>query len=124
MPIIKILLIIGGSISLFLGIVGIVIPGLPTTPFLLLTAGMYLKSSDRLYNWVVKNRYFGHYILNYKKNNGISKQTKAYSIIMMVTMVSITTIFIFKGFIPRLILVLTALIGIVVVAFFVPTAKK
>lgn len=124
MHILRILLIIGGSLSLVLGIVGIFVPGLPTTPFLLLTAGMYLKSSDRLYNWVIKNKYFGHYIVNYKKNKGISRQVKIYSILMMLIMVTINIFFIFTSDIAKIILVSVAIIGIIVIIFWVPTSKK
>ena len=49
MNLIKVLLIVLGTLSLCVGIIGIVVPGLPTTPFVLLTAGLYIKSSDKLY---------------------------------------------------------------------------
>ena len=62
---IKTILIILGTVSLILGVTGIFIPGLPTTPFLLLTAGLYLRSSKKLYKRLISNQYIGCYIDNY-----------------------------------------------------------
>ena len=63
---IKFLLIFLGTISLILGITGIFVPGMPTTPFLLLTAGCYVKSSDKLYNYLIKNKLIGTYISDFQ----------------------------------------------------------
>ena len=63
----KTLCIILGSISLALGILGIFLPLLPTTPFLLLTAALYFKGSPRLYNWLLNHRHFGPYIRNFRE---------------------------------------------------------
>src|SRR5690554_7354260 len=57
--IIRSLYIIGGTLSLALAIIGIIVPGLPTTPFALLSAYLYAKSSDRLYNWLLNNKILG-----------------------------------------------------------------
>ena len=59
---IKLLLISGGTISLVLGLIGIFIPVLPTTPFVLLSAGLFLRSSPALYNRVVKGRITSRYM--------------------------------------------------------------
>jgi len=72
----KAVLIILGSISLGLGIIGLFIPVLPTTPFLLLTAWLYAKSSGRLYHWLLNNKYFGKYIKRYREGLGIPLKTK------------------------------------------------
>ena len=66
------LLIIGGFISLFLGILGIALPVLPTTPFLLLSATCFMNSSKTLYTWVINHKVFGSYIENYIKFRAIS----------------------------------------------------
>lgn len=62
----KILLVIIGTISLILGSIGIVLPLLPTTPFLLLSAACYLRSSEKLHSWLINHKIFGQYILNYE----------------------------------------------------------
>ncbi|NDV65981.1 YbaN family protein [Bacteroides sp. 224] len=79
----KILYIILGSISLGLGILGIFLPLLPTTPFLLLTAALYCKSSDRLYNWLLNHKYLGSYIRNFRENKAIPLKAKILSICLM-----------------------------------------
>jgi uncharacterized membrane protein YbaN (DUF454 family) len=77
------LLIIAGTLSLAVGIVGIVVPVLPTTPFLLLAAGCYLRSSQRFYNWLMANRLFGAYIRNYIEGRGIPAKVKIFIIALL-----------------------------------------
>lgn len=79
----KILYIVLGSISLALGILGIFLPLLPTTPFLLLTATLYFKGSPRLYNWLLKHRYFGRIIHNFRENKAIPLRAKIISLVLM-----------------------------------------
>lgn len=70
-------LLIGlGSLSLALGVVGIVVPLLPTTPFLILAAACYLRSSERLYRWLTRNRVLGDYLHHYHRGNGIPLKVK------------------------------------------------
>lgn len=73
---IRILLIIGGSISLGLGLLGILLPLLPTTPLLLLAAACFVRSSDRLYQWLITNKWMGPYIENYRAGKGIPMKAK------------------------------------------------
>ncbi len=77
------LLIAAGSISVGLGILGIVLPLLPTTPFLLLAAYCYAKSSKRFYTWLITNRYFGEYIRNYREKKGVPLRIKIYTIALL-----------------------------------------
>ena len=91
----KILLIIGGSISLALGVIGIFLPLLPTTCFLLLAAGCYVKSSEKLYNWLINHRILGLYIKSYIRHRAISKKTKIFSIsLLWVTIMSSAIFFV------------------------------
>jgi uncharacterized membrane protein YbaN (DUF454 family) len=119
----KPILIVLGTLSLSLGIFGIIVPGLPTTPFLLLTAGLYLRSSETLYNWVISNRLVGPYIVNYNKNKGITRKVKIKAISLMVAMISLSTIFFIDTLTLRLIVVSLGIIGAIVVMFVVPTVK-
>lgn len=75
--------IILGSISLALGVLGIFLPLLPTTPFLLLTAGLYFKGSPRLYEWLLNNKYLGTYIHNYREHKSITLTTKIVALTLM-----------------------------------------
>lgn len=70
------LLIASGITSLSLGIIGIFVPLLPTTPFLLLAAACFMRSSDPLYHWLTHHRWFGRYISNYIKYRAVSLKTK------------------------------------------------
>ncbi len=79
----KRLWIFGGSLALGLGIVGMLVPVLPTTPFLLLAAYCYMRGSRRLYDWLMGNRLFGAYIRNYIQYRAVSKTVKISSLIML-----------------------------------------
>lgn len=76
----KTLLIILGTLSLALGILGIFLPLLPTTPFLLLTAALYVKGSPKLYAWLINHRLFGEYIRNFRENRAIPLHAKIISV--------------------------------------------
>lgn len=79
----KTLCIVLGSLSLALGIIGIFVPLLPTTPFLLLTATLYFKASPRLYNWLLHQKHLGPYIRNYRENKAIPLRAKIVSLLLM-----------------------------------------
>ncbi len=72
-----------GTASLVVGIVGIFLPLLPTTPFLLLAAACYLRSSRRFYNWLIGNRFFGAYVRNYLERKGTTLRVKAASLALL-----------------------------------------
>ena len=76
----KALYILLGTVSLILGIIGIFLPLLPTTPFLLLTAALYMRSSPRLYDWLLHQKYLGNYIRNFRENKAIPLRAKIVSV--------------------------------------------
>ena len=78
--IMKIILAFLGSLSLALGILGVFLPVLPTTPFLLLSAALYVRSSERLYNWLMQHRHLGPYIRNFRENRAIPLRVKIVSV--------------------------------------------
>lgn len=82
-PLIRVLLIIAGSISVGLGVLGIVLPILPTTPFLLLAAWCYARSSTRFYIWLMTHRLWGKYLRNYTSGKGIPVRVKAWAITLL-----------------------------------------
>lgn len=82
-PFIRMSLLIAGSFSALLGIAGIFIPLLPTTPFLLLASWCFARSSDKLNRKLMTNRYFGPYISNYRERRGITLRNKIYSLIFL-----------------------------------------
>jgi len=97
-PILRAIYFIVGTISLGLGIIGIVLPLLPTTPFLIVTAFFYSMSSERAYIWLMTNRTFGAYLRDYFEGKGIPKHVKVKAIAFLWITIMISTIF----FIPIL----------------------
>ncbi|MDR1169665.1 MAG: YbaN family protein [Prevotellaceae bacterium] len=89
----KIFLIVCGSIFLALGILGIFLPLLPTTPFLLLTAACYARSSKKLLKKLLDNRLVGKYITDYQQNKGIRKSIKIYVLSLLWTTITLSAVF-------------------------------
>ena len=79
----KYLLIILGSISLVLGVIGIFLPLLPTTPLLLLSAALYVRSSEKMYQWLIHHKYLGTYIRNFQEHRAIPLRAKIISVSMV-----------------------------------------
>ncbi len=77
------ILFVIGLISVVLGVVGIFLPVLPTTPFLLLAAAAFLRSSDKAYQWLINHYYLGKYVRNYYSGKGIPRKAKIYAIAMI-----------------------------------------
>lgn len=74
--ILKPVLVIVGTLSVALGILGIFLPILPTTPFLLLAAACYARSSDKFLGWLLYNRWFGAFLRDYRAGRGIPRWVK------------------------------------------------
>lgn len=72
-----------GWLSVLLGVIGIFVPVLPTTPFLLLAAACFVRSSRRVYHWLVDHRHLGPWIRDYLEGNGIPLKAKVYAIGLM-----------------------------------------
>ncbi len=121
--ILKLLLILIGSISLFLGVLGVIVPGLPTTPFILLSATLYLKSSKRLYSWLKAHKYFGKIIYQFGNGKNFTLKSKLISILFMWIMISCSSIFFIKINIIKLILLPVGFLGTFCIVFF-PFYKK
>ena len=79
----KTLLIVAGVVSLALGGIGVFLPHLPTTPFVLLAAGCFAGSSPAMHRWLCRSRFFGEYIENYRTNAGVSKSVKIRAILFL-----------------------------------------
>ena len=90
----KCLFIAFGFFTLSLGIVGIFLPILPTTPFLLLSAWAWMKSSPRFYTWLIHNRFLGTYIRNYRERKGITLRHKIVTITVLWIGIGYTAIFV------------------------------
>ena len=121
--VIRIFFIVAGTISLAVGVVGILLPILPTTPFLLLAAACYYKGSKRLHQWILNNRWFGHYIKNYREGRGISLKAKAFAIALLWITISYSAIFIIPIPLAQIILLIVAVV-VSVHVITLPTFRK
>ena len=120
---IEYLLLIIGFLCVGLGILGIFLPVLPTTPFLLLAAAAFAKSSDRAYHWLLTNRWFGSYITNYREGKGIPLRVKITSITFLWITILASAIFFVDNLYIKILLILVA-IGVTTHIVSVKTMRK
>ncbi len=127
---VRTLWLIAGTICVALGAIGMVLPLLPTTPLLLAAAACYCKSSDRMYNWLLNNKWFGEYIRNYKEGRGLPMKTKITALIVLWVTIGFSTIFVLHRLLPaQLVLPMQLIMIAVAVAVSIhilrlPTFKK
>ncbi len=105
---IKILLISGGTISLLLGLIGIFIPVLPTTPFVLLSAGLYVRSSPALYKKIINSRITSRYL-----TRETGRMAGLWALVIMWTMIALTALFVVDETWLIVLLVIAAITGTV-----------
>ena len=72
-----------GSVSVVLGVIGMFVPMWPTTPFLLLAAACFVRSSDRLYTWLLEHEHLGPYVHDYMSGRGIPVRAKRITLGLM-----------------------------------------
>ena len=77
-----------GCLFVGLGAIGAVIPGMPTTVFLVLAAACFIRSSQKLYDWLIANKTFGPYLKDYREGKGIPFRAKIVALAMIVIFVS------------------------------------
>jgi len=121
---------IAGTICIVLGAIGIVLPILPTTPFLLAAAACYYKSSERMHRWLLNNKWFGEYIRNYTEGKGLPIKTKVTALTVLWVTISFSTVFMLDRLLPaQLVLPMQVIMIAVAIAVSVhilrlPTFKK
>jgi uncharacterized protein len=123
MSLFKIILILAGTLSLAIGVIGIFVPGLPTTPFLLLTAGLYMRSSERLYRQLIGNRVLGPYISDFYEKKGMSKRAKISAIGTMWVMIALSNTFLIEALAVKLMVVALGIIGTIVMGWVIATVR-
>lgn len=102
------MLFIAGSLALVVGMIGIIVPVLPTTPFLLLAAICYARSSSRCHRWLVTNRVFGRYLDDYLQGKGIDRKVKLGALLLLWSVITLTAILFTDSLWVRLLLFLMA----------------
>jgi len=107
-----------------LGGLGVLLPGLPTTPFLILAAACYIRSSQKLYDWLIANKTFGPYLKDYREGKGIPRRAKKIALVMMTIFVGYAVLFALDDLIVRIVVLVLGMIGFYYVAYRVPSAKE
>lgn len=95
-PLLRWLFALAGFIFLALGVIGLVLPLIPTTPFVLLAAACFLRSSDRLHAWLLRTRLFGPLISEWEQHRSIPWRTKIVAIVLMTVTFCASIVFFVK----------------------------
>ncbi len=122
--VVRVLLLVAGTVSLVLGAIGLVLPILPTTPFLLLSAACYLRSSERMHKWLLGNRWFGEYIRSYQEGKGIPMKTKIVVVAVLWIGILYSSFFVLDEVLIAQIGLLAVALGVSVHLIRLPTLKK
>lgn len=112
-----------GSISLLAGALGVFLPVIPTTPFILLSAWCFFQSSEKFYQWVVSNETFGPTIENYQEGKGITRRTKIRAVGMMWLTITLSVYFYISNLYLIAFLYLIA-ISVTIYLYRLPTIKE
>ncbi|MCS6880249.1 MAG: YbaN family protein [Oscillochloridaceae bacterium] len=105
-----------GTLSLGIGALGTVVPGLPTTPFVLLAAACYVRSSERLYRWLITNRVFGPVLETWRTQRGMTLRAKLVTLALVWLMLGSAALFLAESLFMKLVLIGIASVKTVVLA--------
>jgi uncharacterized membrane protein YbaN (DUF454 family) len=101
-------LVLGGMFT-SLAFLGIFLPLLPTTPFLLLAAFFFLRSSQKYYDWLLNHKILGKYLKNYLENRAISLRIKVFTLMLLWGTISTTALFLVEYSVVKIGLLFIAL---------------
>jgi uncharacterized membrane protein YbaN (DUF454 family) len=116
------LLVAAGVASVAVGAVGIFLPLLPTTPFLLLAAACFVRSSERRYQWLVSHRILGPYIRNYREHGAVTRHAKVVTLGLLWGTMSLTAFVFIHSLVIRVILLVVA-VGVTIHILRMKTVK-
>jgi uncharacterized protein len=100
----KAVLVTAGVAAVGLGAIGVCVPLLPTTPFLLLAAACFVRSSDRLYAWLIHHRWFGSYIRNYREHRAVTLGAKIVTLTLLWTVIGYSAVWVVRAWWLRAVL--------------------
>ena len=120
---VRTLLIVAGTLSVAMGVIGMFVPLLPTTPFLLLAAAAYARSSDRFHRWLLTNRFCGDYIRNYREGRGLALRQKVLTIALLWLAIGVSAIVFIEQWWIRFLLFGIA-VGVTIHLVRVPTCRR
>ena len=107
----RFLLVAGGTVCVALAAFGVVIPLLPTTPFFLLAAFLYARSSERCHTWLITNRLFGSFLRRYEEHRSMTRRHKALTLIFLWAVTGWSACFVIASWWARLLLAVVAVAG-------------
>jgi len=99
-----------GMVALLLGVIGVFLPVLPTTPFLLLAAALFFRSSPRLYSWLLEHPHLGTYIKNFREYRAIPLRVKIVSVSLLWITLLNCAIFVAESWFLRLFFIVLAVV--------------
>lgn len=97
-----------GLTAVAVGMLGVVLPVLPTTPFLLLAAACFARSSERFHDWLMNMPVFGQYIRDYKAGKGIPVRVKIFALAVLWTTILVSVIWIIPVLFVKVLLIAIA----------------
>ncbi len=121
-PILRPLVLALGWVSTALGVAGMFLPVLPTTPFLLLAAACFIRTSPKFYNWLVAHPKLGRYLVYYLDGKGVPLKAKIYTLLVLWGSIILTAFVLLNSFYVRCILPLIGL-GVSVYIYSLPTLQ-
>ena len=122
-PLVRFLWVGLGCLFVGLGAIGAVVPGMPTTIFLVLAAACFIRSSQKLYDWLISNKTFGPYLKDYREGKGIPLRAKVLALSLIVIFVSFAVFYALEVIQIKVLVGLIGIIGFLFVFFKVPAAK-
>ncbi len=112
----KLIFFVLGSLSLIMSYIGVALPGVPGIPFILLTAYFYVRSSDRMYNWLLNHRLFGKLLSNFRKHQQIPLSFKIFVIMQLWVSILVAQIWFLSDLFWRITVVLMGVVSSIIVA--------
>ena len=114
---------VAGTLALGLGLVGIFLPLLPTTPFVLLAAACYARGSERFHQWLLANRTFGPMVYEWEQHRSLPYRTKITAIVLMNMTMAISIVFFVRPVWLKVVLALFA-IGLAIWMYRIPSRDR
>lgn len=108
----RVLLASIGILATALALIGLFVPLLPTTPLLLLAAACFMRSSDRLYRWLIGNRWFGPVIQSYRAHRAVPRRTKTVALILLWSVIGSSVLLAGSWWVRGLLLVIASLVTV------------
>ncbi len=109
-PVWRAFLILVGTVALILGLIGIFVPGLPTTPFLLIASGCYVRSSERLYRWLTSRTWYAESVGAFMEKKALPLRTKVIALALVWASLGYLALFVVQSFATKALILTLALV--------------